>query len=122
MGPLGGLGQESDAARLSQDSNIFRRFVIDDERINGLHFVLVNTFPPKATLFIIAGRNTMYDPTQEVIGAELRLRGVVKVADMLHILEPGFASLLPYEIQRMKETGLVVYDEPLGPESVLRLP
>ena len=64
----------------------------------------------------------MYDPIQEVIGAELRLRGVVKVADMLHILEPGFASLLPYEIQRMKETGLVIYDEPLGPESVLRLP
>jgi hypothetical protein len=64
----------------------------------------------------------MYDPTQEVIVAELRLRGVAKVADMLHILAPGFASLLPYEIQRMKETGLVVYDEPLGPESVLRLP
>jgi len=64
----------------------------------------------------------MYDPTQEVIVAELRLRGVAKVADMLHILEPGFASLLPYEIQRMKETGLVIYDEPLGLESVLRLP
>jgi hypothetical protein len=30
-------------------------------------------------------------------------------------------SLIPYELQRMKETGLVVYDEPLGPESVLRL-
>src|ERR671933_3090723 len=26
-------------------------------------------------------------------------------------------SLIPYELQRMKETGLVVYDEPLGPES-----
>ena len=64
----------------------------------------------------------MYDPTQEVIVAELRLRGVAKVADILHILEPGLASLLPYEIQRMKETGLVIYNEPLGPESVLRLP
>ena len=64
----------------------------------------------------------MYEPTQEVIVAELRLRGMAKVSDILHILEPGFASLLPYEIQRMKETGLVIYDEPLGPESVLRFP
>ena len=64
----------------------------------------------------------MYEPTQEVIVAELRLRGMARVADILHILGPGFASLLPYEIQRMKETGLVIYDEPLGPESVLRLP
>ena len=64
----------------------------------------------------------MYDPTQEVIVAELRLRGVAKMADMLPILDPGFAALLPYEIQRMKATGLVIYDEPLGPESVLRLP
>jgi hypothetical protein len=63
----------------------------------------------------------MYEPTQEVIVAELRLRGMVMMADILRILEPGFASLLPYEIQRMKETGLVVYDEPLGPESLLRL-
>jgi hypothetical protein len=62
----------------------------------------------------------MYEPTQEVIVAELRLRGMAKMADILRILEPGFASLLPYEIQRMKETGLVIYDEPLGPESVLR--
>ena len=64
----------------------------------------------------------MYEPTQEVIVAELRLRGMAKMADILHILEPEFASLLPYEIQRMKKTGLVIYDEPLGPESVLRLP
>jgi hypothetical protein len=63
----------------------------------------------------------MYEPTQEVIVAELRLRGTAKMADILHILEPGFASLFPYEIHRMKETGLVIYDEPLGPESVLRL-
>lgn len=64
----------------------------------------------------------MYEPTQEVIVAELRLRGRAQVTDILHILGPGFASLVPYEIQRMKETGLIVYDEPLGPESVLRLP
>ena len=64
----------------------------------------------------------MYEPTQEIIVAELRLRGTAKVADVLRILEPGFASLLPHEIQRMKETGLVIYDEPLRPESVLRLP
>ena len=64
----------------------------------------------------------MYEPTQEIIVAELRLRGMAQVADILHILGPGFASLIPHEIQRMKETGLVVYDEPLGPDSILRLP
>ena len=64
----------------------------------------------------------MYEPTQEIIVAELRLRGTVQVADILRLLGPGFASLIPYEIQRMKEMGLVVYDEPLGLESVLRLP
>jgi len=52
----------------------------------------------------------------------LRRRGMGQVADILRILGPGLASLIPYEIQRMKETGLVVYDEPLGPDSVLRLP
>ncbi len=64
----------------------------------------------------------MYEPTQESIVAELRLRGTVQVDDILHIFGPGFASLIPYEIQRMKENGLIVYDEPLGPASVLRLP
>ncbi len=64
----------------------------------------------------------MYEPTQEVIVAELRLRGMVQVADILRILGLSFASLIPHEIQRMKGTGLVVYDEPLGPDSVLRLP
>ena len=64
----------------------------------------------------------MYEPTQEIIVAELRLRGIVQVAEILRILGPDFTSLIPYEIQRMKETGLVVYDEPLGPDSVLRLP
>jgi len=40
----------------------------------------------------------------------------------MRLLGPGFASLIPYEIQRMRENGLVVYDEPLGLDSVLRLP
>ena len=75
-----------------------------------------------STLFTIAGRNTMYEPTQEIIVAELRLRGTAQVADIEHILGPGFASLIPYEIQHMKETGLIMYDEPLGPDSVLRFP
>jgi hypothetical protein len=64
----------------------------------------------------------MYEPTQELIVAELRLRGMAQIGDIMRILGAGFASLLPHEIQRMKETGLVVYEEPLGPESVLRLP
>ena len=62
----------------------------------------------------------MYEPTQEVIVAELRLRGTAQMADIEHILGPGFAPLIPYEIQRMKETGLLVYDEPLGSDSLLR--
>ena len=64
----------------------------------------------------------MYEPTQEIIVAELRLRGTVQMADIEHILGPGFASLIPYEIQRMKATGLISYDEPLGPDSLLRFP
>jgi len=63
----------------------------------------------------------MYEPTQEIIVAALRLRGTAQVDDILRILGPDFASLIPHEIQRMKESGLIVYDEPLGPESVLRL-
>ncbi len=64
----------------------------------------------------------MYEPTQEIIVAELRLRGTAQVADIMRILGARFASLIPYEIQRMKESGLVVYNEPLGLESVVRLP
>jgi len=55
----------------------------------------------------------MYEPTQELIIAELRLRGMVSVAHIMSLLGPGFASLLPYELQRVKEMGL---------ESVVRLP
>ena len=50
----------------------------------------------------------MYEPTQEVIVAALRLRGMAQVVDFRHILGAGFACLIPYEIQRMKETELVV--------------
>ena len=40
---------------------------------------------------------------------------------MMRLLGLGVASLVPYEIQRMKEMGLVRYDAPLGLESVVRL-
>lgn len=64
----------------------------------------------------------MYEPTQEVIVAELRRRGTTRMTDILQVLGSNFVSVIPQEIQRMKDTGLVVYDEPLGPDSVLRLP
>jgi hypothetical protein len=64
----------------------------------------------------------MDEPTQEIIVAEVRRGGRVHVAAVMRMLGPGVASLVPAEIQRMKETGLVVYDEPLGPDSLLRLP
>ena len=44
------------------------------------------------------------------------------MADIAQILGPGFAAMIPYEIQRMKATGLLSYDEPLGPDSLLRFP
>ena len=64
----------------------------------------------------------MYEPTQEIIVGELRLRGMMQMADIMQILGPGFASIIPYEIQRLKAMGLVVYEEPLGLDSVLRFP
>jgi hypothetical protein len=64
----------------------------------------------------------MHEPTQELIVSELRRRVRVSVADLTQVLGLQFASVLPQEIQRMKESGLVVYDEPLGPSSVLSLP
>jgi hypothetical protein len=64
----------------------------------------------------------MYEPVQEILVGELRLRGMIPVAEIMRLLGPGSASLIPYEIQRMRENGLVVYEEPLGPDSVLRLP
>jgi hypothetical protein len=42
----------------------------------------------------------MYEPTQEVIVAELRLRGMAQVAAILHILGPGLPPSFP-----MKSNG-----------------
>jgi hypothetical protein len=64
----------------------------------------------------------MNEPTQELIVSELRRRVRVSIADLTQALGVQFASVLPQEIQRMKDSGLVVYDEPLGPSSVLSLP
>ena len=64
----------------------------------------------------------MAEPTQEFIVSELRRRGRASMAELMQVLGLQFASILPQEIQRMKASGLVVYDEPLGPSSVLSLP
>lgn len=64
----------------------------------------------------------MSEPTQELIVSELRRRVRVSIAELMQVLGVQFASILPQEIQRMKDSGLVVYDEPLGPSSVLSLP
>jgi hypothetical protein len=64
----------------------------------------------------------MHEPTQELIVSELRRQGRVSIAEVTQVLGPQFASVLPQEIQRMKASGLVVYDEPLGPASLISLP
>ena len=64
----------------------------------------------------------MNEPTQELIVSVLRLHVKVSIADLTQVLGLQFASVLPQEIQRMKASGLVVYNEPLGPSSVLSLP
>jgi hypothetical protein len=64
----------------------------------------------------------MSELTQELIVSELRRRARVSIAELLQVLGLQFASILPQELQRMKESGLVVYDEPLGLSSVLTLP
>ena len=64
----------------------------------------------------------MSEPTQELIIAELRRRVRASIAELTQVLGVQFASVLPQEIQRMKASGLVVYEEPLGPYSVLSLP
>ena len=64
----------------------------------------------------------MAEPTQEFIVSELRLRVRASMAELLQVLGLQFASILPQEIQRMKDSGLVVYDEPLGPYSMITLP
>jgi len=64
----------------------------------------------------------MNEPTQEIIVSELRRRVRASIADLTQMLGAQFASVIPHEIQRMKDSGLVVYDEPLGPYSVISLP
>lgn len=64
----------------------------------------------------------MAEPTQEFIVPELRRRVRASIAELMQVLGVQFASILPQEIQRMKDSGLVVYEEPLGPSSVLSLP
>ena len=65
---------------------------------------------------------SMSEPTQDLIVSELRRRVKISITELTQVLGVQFASVLPQEIQRMKESGLVVYDEPLGPSSVLSLP
>jgi hypothetical protein len=64
----------------------------------------------------------MSEPTQEFIVSELRRCVRVSIAELTQVLGLQFASILPYEIQRMKASGVVVYDEPLGLSSVISLP
>jgi hypothetical protein len=64
----------------------------------------------------------MLEPIQDFIVAELRRRVCASLADVTQLLGVQFASILPYEIQRMKASGLVVYEEPLGTSSLLSLP
>ena len=64
----------------------------------------------------------MAEPTQEFIVSELRRRVRASMAELMQVLGVQFASILPQEIQRMKDSGLVVYEEPLGLYSVLSLP
>ena len=64
----------------------------------------------------------MSEPTQDLIVAELRRRVHTSLTDLMQVLGLQFASLLPQEIQRMKDSGLVIYEEPLGLSSVIRLP
>jgi hypothetical protein len=40
----------------------------------------------------------------------------------MQVLGVQFASILPQELQRMKDSGLVMFEEPLGLSSVISLP
>jgi hypothetical protein len=64
----------------------------------------------------------MSEPTQELIVSELRRRVQVSIVELMQVLGLQFASILPQEIQRMKASGLVIYEEPLGLYSVISLP
>jgi hypothetical protein len=68
------------------------------------------------------GTLPMAEPTQDFIVSELRRRVQASMVELTQVLGLQFASILPQEIQRMKASGLVVYDEPLGPSSILSLP
>jgi hypothetical protein len=68
------------------------------------------------------GTLSMSEPTQELIVSELRRRVRVSIVELMQVLGLQFASILPHEIQRMKDSGLVLYEEPLGLYSVLSLP
>ena len=64
----------------------------------------------------------MSEPTQELIVSELRRRVRISIAELMQVFGLQFASILPQDVQRMKASGLMVYDEPLGPSLVLSLP
>jgi hypothetical protein len=68
------------------------------------------------------GTLPMAEPTQEFIVSELHRRVRVSMAELTQVLGLQFASILPQEIQRMKDSGLVMYEEPLGLSSVISLP
>ena len=63
----------------------------------------------------------MSEPTQELVVAELRRRVRVSIAELTQVLGLQFASVLPQEIQRMKDSGLMMYEEPLGLYSMISL-
>jgi hypothetical protein len=64
----------------------------------------------------------MHEPTQDLIVSALRRRLRVSMVELTQVLGLQCASILPQAIQRMQASGVVVYDEPLGPSSVLSLP
>ena len=68
------------------------------------------------------GTMPMSEPTQELIVSALHRRVRVSLAEFMQGRGLQSASILPQEIQRMKASGLVVYEEPLGLYSVLSLP
>jgi len=86
--------------------------------------IILNQCPDDEPLFYTLAKGTalMNEPTQDLIVSELRRRVRASLADVTQVLGLQFASLIPQEIQRMKASGLVVYDEPLGPSSLLSLP
>jgi hypothetical protein len=71
---------------------------------------------------LLKGTMPMSEPTQELIVSELRRRVQVSIVELMQVLGLQFASILPQEIQRMKASGLVMYEEPLRLYSVISLP